>query len=117
MKLEFTKTALWQLHLLSHLDSKETGFVFGCGLGKFKIIENLFSLRFNKKNIDRLYHQVFYDYGDRLMGVFFVNSEVFLNDWFLENFIFKITGHKCQIFFYHYDSNCHQKKCQPLLEL
>jgi hypothetical protein len=117
MKIELTQTARWQLRLLTGIDSKTTGFVLGWGLGRFKIIDKLFPLGFNKKNIKQIYHQLFLETGEQLLGVFFVNSEIFFDDWFLENFIIKITGQGSQVFFYHFDLKAGHKRCQSVLEL
>ena len=114
MKLVLTPTAHWQLRLMGDMDFSTTGFLLGSMLGRVIMIDTLFPLEFNKKNISRVYHRVFRETGDRLKGVFFVNKEIFLNDWFLENYIFTISGHENRIFFYHFDSDEGQRRCQPV---
>lgn len=49
MEVRFSSRANSQLSLFFDLGLKETGFLIGKDLGKYKIIESLIPIRFNKK--------------------------------------------------------------------
>lgn len=117
MKIEFTRTARWQLRILNEIQFPTSGFVLGSSLGRIRIFDNLFPLIFNKTNINRIYHRVFMETGEQLQGVFFANREIFYHDWFLENYILELSDNGNRIYFYHLDPKDGQKRCEPVLEL
>jgi hypothetical protein len=109
VKIEFTRQALTKRNILSKIRTKETGFILGSQLGNYKIIEDLFAFRFDSRNINRLYSIFFKHFEGRLIGTFFMNSEYFLNDWFLENIIIRFQENDLYIFLYHLDESGREK--------
>ncbi len=77
-------------------------------MGKFMMIDNLFPVSFDQ-DIDELYRLYFELLGDKLIGVFFKNQDLFLSDWFIGDIILKIKG--SQVEFYFCDSN---KECSRI---
>jgi hypothetical protein len=109
VKIEFTRQALTKRNILSKIRTKETGFILGSQLGNYKIIEDLCAFRFDSRNINRLYSIFFKHFEGRLIGTFFMNSEYFLNDWFLENIIIRFQENDLYIFLYHLDESGREK--------
>ena len=93
MNIEFTSDSLLQLNLILEMNSSASGFVLGNSLGKYRIIKAIFPVDINKKNINKLYFNIYNKIGEQLMGVFFYNREMFFCDWFIEDIIFRITDH------------------------
>lgn len=117
MKIELTSRARWQYSLLTGIESPTSGFVLGYHLGRIQVVDGFFPLKFNKNNINRLYHRVFMASGEQLLGVFFVNSRVFLNDWFLENIIIEISSRRGRVFVYRLDPGDGQKRCESVCQI
>ncbi len=103
MKIKFTPDALTRLELVIGMLSNDTGFLIGEEFGKIKLIEELFPINFDKDTIDMLYARMYSKVGDKLLGVFFNNSEPFLSDWFIEDIIIKIKYPQPEFYFYDAD--------------
>ena len=100
MKIRLTPTAESQLALINDVITNETGFIMGQSIGKFRIIENLMPINFNKITIDEIYAKVYNKMGDKLIGVFFNQYEPFLSDWFIEDIVIKIKSPRPEFYFY-----------------
>jgi hypothetical protein len=100
MNIKFTPSARTQLELVIGTLSNDTGFIIGQEFGKIRLIEELFPINFDESSVDMLYAKMYSKHGDRLMGVFFNNSEPFLNDWFIEDIIIKIKYPQPEFYFY-----------------
>lgn len=98
-----TPAAARQAELIADLAVIETGFLLGSTFGKYIIIEQLFPVNFNEKNIDEIYGKMTGWGGEKVLGVFFNNRDPFPNDWFLEDVIIKINPTYRQPEFYIYD--------------
>ena len=109
MEVRFSSRANSQLSLFFDLGLKETGFLVGKDLGKYKIIESLIPISFNKKNICDVYTKVYNRIGNRLMGVFFFNKLIFLDDWFIEDIIIKVKDNDIKVFLCEIDSKSSEK--------
>jgi len=109
MEVRFSSRANSQLSLFFDLGLKETGFLIGKDLGKYKIIESLIPIRFNKKNICDVYRKAYNRIGNRLMGVFFFNKLIFLDDWFIEDIIIKVKDNDIKVFLYEINSKSSEK--------
>jgi hypothetical protein len=116
MKIEFSPRSLLQLNLFMKLKQSEAGFVCGFSAGQYRIIDGFFPLRFNKNSINRVYPEIFNHFRDCLLGVFFVNAPVFLNDWFLEQLIIDVQDQAAEISLYQFDDMSHQKRLVPITE-
>lgn len=114
MKIRFSSRANSQLSLFSDLGLRETGFVVGMDLGKYKIIESLIPISFNKKNICGIYRKIYNKIGNRLMGVFFFNKYIFLDDWFIEDIIIKVKDNDIKVFLYEINSKSSEKALQEI---
>ncbi len=114
MKIRFSSRANSQLSLFFDLGLKETGFVVGKDLGKYKIIESLIPISFNKKNICGIYRKIYNKIGNRLMGVFFFNKYIFLDDWFIEDIIIKVKDNDIKVFLYKINSKSSEKALQEI---
>ncbi len=113
MEVRFSSRANSQLSLFFDLDLKETGFLVGKDLGKYKIIESLIPISFNKKDICDVYRKVYNRIGNKLMGVFFFNKYIFLDDWFIEDIIIKVKDNDIKVFLYEINS----KSSENILEV
>ena len=100
MELKFSPSALTQLECIVGTLSNTSGFVLGREIGKIKIIEDLFPIHFDETNVDVLYPKIYSKMGDRLLGVFFNNSETFETPWFIEDVIIKIKFPQPEFFVY-----------------
>ena len=109
MEVRFSSRANSQLSLFFDLDLKETGFLVGKDLGKYKIIESLIPISFNKKNICDVYRKAYNRIGNKLMGVFFFNKYIFLDDWFIEDIIMKVKDNDIKFFLYEISSKSSEK--------
>lgn len=109
MEVRFSSRANSQLSLFFDLDLKETGFLVGEDLGKYKIIESLIPISFNKKNICDVYRKAYNRIGNKLMGVFFFNKYIFLDDWFIEDIIIKVKDNDIKVFLYEINSKSSEK--------
>ncbi len=109
MEVRFSSRANSQLSLFFDLDLKETGFLVGKDLGKYKIIESLIPISFNKKDICDVYRKVYNRIGNKLMGVFFFNKYIFLDDWFIEDIIIKVKDNDIKVFLYEINSKSSEK--------
>lgn len=109
MEVRFSSRANFQLSLFFDLGLKETGFLVGKDLGKYKIIESLIPISFNKKNICDVYTKAYNRIGNRLMGVFFFNKLIFLDDWFIEDIIIKVKDNDIKVFLCEIDSKSSEK--------
>jgi hypothetical protein len=116
MKIEFSPTSRSQLDVLIETKSKETGFIFGFNMGQYKIIDSFFPLRFNRSSLNRIYPRIFNRFGDRLIGVFFINDPVFMSDWFLEQMIVEVRDQNTEIYMCRFDDGFHQKRLIPVAE-
>jgi len=112
MKIKFTPSARTQLELVIGTLSNETGFIFGREIGKIRIVEELFPINFDHTNVDMLYAKIYSKVGDRLMGVFFNNSDTFESDWFIEDVIIKVKYPQPEFYFYDLE-----KKYVPLPDI
>lgn len=109
VKIEFTRPALMQWNMLSELSLKTSGVIVGTRLGTYRIIENLCAVRLNRRNLNRLYPVFLDQLGSRLMGVFFMNSKCFLDDWFLEGIVISFNEPEAAVFWYHVDQSGQKK--------
>ena len=109
MEVRFSTRANSQLSLFFDLGLKETGFLVGKDLGKYKIIESLIPVSFNKKNICDVYRKAYNRIGNKLMGVFFFNKYIFLDDWFIEDIIMKVKDNDIKFFLYEISSKSSEK--------
>lgn len=100
MNIKFTPEAVTQLELVIGTLSNETGFLVGQNMGKIRVIESLFPINFDKRSVDVLYAKMYSKMGERLMGVFFNNSEPFDSDWFIEDIIIRIKYPHPEFYFY-----------------
>jgi hypothetical protein len=100
MKIKFTPSARTQLELVIGTLSNDTGFIIGQEFGKIRLVEEMFPINFDESSVDSLYAKMYRKVGDRLMGVFFNNSEPFLSDWFIEDIIIKIKYPQPEFYFY-----------------
>jgi len=97
-KIRFTPNAFDQLTLFSNIKTNETGFLSGTEIGKFIIIENLIPVNFSEKTINTVYAEIYSRMGDKLKGVFFINREPFVHEWFLEDIIMKVVSSEPEFF-------------------
>lgn len=104
MNIKFTPEALTQLELVIGTLSNETGFLVGQNMGKIRVVESLFPINFDRGNLNMLYAKMYSKLGDRLMGVFFNNSEPFESDWFIEDIIIRIKYPQPEFYFYDIDN-------------
>ncbi len=114
MKIKFSSRANSQLSLFLDLGLRETGFVVGMDLGKYKIIESLIPISFNKKNICDIYRKIYNKIGNKLIGVFFFNKHIFLDDWFIEDIIIKVKDNDIKVFLYEINSKSSEKTLQEI---
>lgn len=101
MKIVFTPEA-WQLiRLISNEKLPVNGFVLGSEMGNYKIISTFIPFQLNEKNINRVYGDFFAMFATKFMGIFFSNSEIFLNDWLIDDLVIKIDRKRIEIFSYN----------------
>jgi hypothetical protein len=98
MKIKFNSETLLQLNIITELKTPVSGFLFGQRIGKYILITNILTVQLDKKITDLTYETAFNQAGLKIIGVFFCNKDIFLNDWFSEDIIIEIKGSQCQAF-------------------
>jgi hypothetical protein len=101
MKIHFTPEAEKQMSLVARLETTRTGFASGIEIGKHVVVENLFAVDFDDKNIDKVYVELLDKIGDKLIGVFFKKDNFFKSDWFIGDLIIKIGEDRNESFIYN----------------
>ena len=91
-EVQVSPAARQQMDIFNRLGQPLTGFLEGIRLGKEVIIEHLLSLPFDEATIDYTYHHVFQVKGEKILGVFFCNRQLFFSEWFLEDLVLLIQG-------------------------
>lgn len=97
MKVQLTPATLQEINVLRSSGYKGAGFLLGCTIGRFIIIEQLLSLDFKRENGDEIYRSVCASYRRRLQGVFFCRRRPFVLDWFLRDLVMVIGGDQIEI--------------------
>jgi len=91
MKVHLTPGAQEKIELIRALKTPGTGFLFGTRLGQYLLLEDLLPLAFDEHGLEPVYAQVFERQGEKLLGVYFMNRPIFLDDWFIGDIILEIA--------------------------
>lgn len=103
MNIKLTQAAQEQMAVIRDTAAIETGFITGWEIGKHRIIQGFFPLKFNPATLDEVYAGIRIKMGAKLMGVFFNNIEPFTSDWFLEDLVILLGSPQPRFLLYNSD--------------
>ncbi len=115
MNVHVTPAALKEIAALRSSGYRGAGFLLGTVIGRFLLIEQLFSLDFDRRNGDAVYAPVWEKYGQRLQGVFFCRKPPFALDWFIGDLVMAIRPAQIEILSCEFSAATSQARLVPLL--
>ncbi len=87
MKIVFSKPAYKKCQVLWQLMAPFTGVILGDILGEYYFIEDLMEADLSKKNFDSFYSTYFENFQEQLLGVYYFNKRISLNNWLIGDLI------------------------------
>jgi len=110
MKLVVGVQAKKKIDLLQKSDNKINGFLIGSKIAKYTIISDLFLYGFNKDDFSDAYRSVYENWGFKLKGFFYRNTNVLFDDYFYEKIIMEINENSTDCYFCRIDCNEKSKR-------
>jgi len=100
VKLKICPAVKKELDIISDLNQAVSGFMIGDKIGNFIIIKQILWIPINPDNLDEQYSKLIQAFGLNVRGVIFVNKEIVLNPWFLDDIIIVINRKKRDDYIY-----------------